>query len=303
MSHLTWDIAIVNKLALSALRWLGHQGWIPFGLRNRVLFWLCNPNARRSREFEVNFFGFKYRGNLNSYLDWVVYFYGAYQKQELFLLRDIVFKKGGRDCIVIDIGANIGHHSLYLSQYAREVYAFEPYGAVRERLEEKICLNNINNIRVVPLGLGLENKELDFFAPVGCNAGTGSFVRAHAPDNNQFAQKLKVVKGDDYFEPCQLSRIDLIKIDVEEFEKNVLLGLKQTLHRYQPVIFCEYSAETRASFANADELKTCIPDGYKIIKFNNSSNSYRLSQFEFDEPGVNLLLIPPGISSDWFSND
>ena len=57
--------------------------------------------------------------------------------------------------------------------------------------------------------------------------------------------KLEIVEGDLYISKLNLKRVDLIKIDVEGFEKYVLLGLKDTLEKYRPFVVMEYSKVTR----------------------------------------------------------
>lgn len=114
-----------------------------------------------SFDFEVDFFGARYNGNLNCFIDWTVYFYGAYEHEILCLFRDIV------SAVFFDVGANIGHHSLFMAKHCAHVHAFEPYAAVAEKLEQKIAKNNISNIVVHQVGLGLKNEKLPYFAPEG----------------------------------------------------------------------------------------------------------------------------------------
>lgn len=255
-----------------------------------------------SYEFEVDFYGFKYPGNLNSFLDWSVYFYGAYSKHELFLLKDLICELD-KDSIFVDVGANVGNHALYMSRFAEKVYAFEPYEVVRSKLEEKILINNIKNIEVIPVGLGIEDSEMDYFAPVSHNLGTGSFMTSHAEGSNSYYGKLKLVKGDNYFIK-NIPRVNLMKIDVEGFESYVLLGLKNNLYINRPIIYMEFSDTTRRSFKSFDELKKCIPDNYNIIGvtfgrglLTHLGKPYILSEFKFDKPTENILFLPTELYS------
>ncbi len=288
----------IKKIIYGFLRILGHQEWIRYGIRNRILRAFCNPTKINSQEFEIDFYGFRYKGNLNCYIDWVAYFYGAYEKQELRILKDLI--KDKHNAVFIDVGANIGHHSLYMAQYCNEIHSFEPYSVVRDKLQEKIALNSISSITVHPVGLGDANKDLDFYAPAGANTGTGSFVKEAASDNHELNQKLQVVEGDDYFYMEQIRRVSLIKIDVEGFEKYVLTGLKKQLSEHRPVVFMEFSAATKASFSGQDELKAMLPDGYTILSvkptrnvfFFFSSNKYQFIPFGFDGCGESIVLMP-----------
>jgi hypothetical protein len=111
---------------------------------------------------------------------------------------------------------------------------------------------------------------------------------------------LKVVNGDAYFAGLGLSRIDVIKLDVEGFEKNVLLGMRETLRKYRPTILMEYSPETRNSFRDEDEFRRILPPRYSIKKIESCrpvavvfcSTKSALSDFDFAQPGENILLEP-----------
>jgi len=280
------------------MRFLGHQEWLRFGFRDLIIRYFVNLDIISSWEYETNFFGFRYKGNLNSFLDWYVYFYGAYEKEVLFFLRDLVSKRV--DPIFLDVGANVGQHSLFMSKYCQQVHAFEPYEKVRNRLLEKITLNNIDNITVHGVGLGDRDEYLDYYAPIGANLATGSFLPGHGRNNNRLLGKLKLVKGDDFLSSLNLDRVDLIKIDVEGFEQFVLIGLKETIATYRLWIFLEFSESTQETLSNSRGLSEILPAGYDILEFNVynildyslifSSVSTNLKKFDFSKHHVNLVL-------------
>jgi FkbM family methyltransferase len=228
----------------------------------------------------------------------VVYFYGAYARQELLLLRDLL--KDRADPVCVDVGANVGQHSLFMSRYCKEVHAFEPYPPVRKQLESKITRNRIHNIVVHDVGIGERAGELDFYGPAGANAGTGSFVPSHAVDNNRWIGRLTVVNGDEYFSRLGLQKIDLMKIDVEGFERSVLRGLCRTLRTWRPVVVMEFSEDTRRSFSGEDEFLAMLPDRYRVkhitsnkvfaVFFNRVE--YKCADFNFNTSRGNLLLAP-----------
>lgn len=250
------------------------------------------------KEFETDFFGLRYQGNLNTFIDWSVYFYGAYEKGILFLMKEIVKEK--QNPIFIDVGANIGHHSLFMSKFCEEIHSFEPYEKVTDMLMSKILFNKCSNIFVHNVGLGKKNEFLDFYAPVGRNIATGSFMADHAKDNNIQYGKLEIVEGDLYISKLNLNRIDLIKIDVEGFEKNVLLGLKDTLEKYRPFVVMEYSKVTRDNLS-IQELREILPSGYSIKGINPcqrfcllfNRRNYQLTDFDPKNPRICDLLLSP----------
>jgi len=285
-------------VTLNLLRLFGHLDWLAFGIRDRIIRYFVNPDTVEGKEFETDFFGLKYQGNLNTFIDWSVYFYGAYEKGILFLMRDIV--KDKQNPIFIDVGANVGHHSLFMSKFCQKVHSFEPYDRVKDILMSKLLINKCSNIIVHNVGLGAKNEFLDFYAPVGRNIGTGSFMVEHARDNNIKIGKLEIVEGDLYIPTLQLTKIDLIKIDVEGFEKNVLLGLRNTIEKYRPFVVMEYSQVTKNNLT-IQELRKILPSGYSIrgistnrtfcLLFNRMN--YHLTDFDPENPKIADLLLAP----------
>jgi len=264
---------MLRPRGLRFLQTLGRQDWLSPELRRRLIKKFVNHNRVGSYPFETDFFCMKYRGNLNELMDWFVFFFGAYEKEELFLLRYLLKDKPAP--VFIDVGASIGQHALFMSHYCYQVHAFEPYHRARSLLNEKIALNRISNIIVHEVGLGAINESLNFYAPVGHNIGTGSFDPSHRK-KNQLIGQLQIRKGDDYLAELNLKSVDLIKIDVEGFEKNVLLGLQQTIYRYRPDIFMECTLTTQKTLTDLQEIIELLPQGYIICEFCPKSQFHQL---------------------------
>src|ERR1700687_727835 len=127
---------------LAALRFIGHQHYILHG-RDRFIRTFHTSDTSSSIPFEVPFFGMRYAGNLNDFIDWSVFMYGAYSRHELYILRDVaaaLAKESAAPVSFYDIGANVGQHSLFMSQHVSRVFSFEPFADVRNKLLEKIVL-------------------------------------------------------------------------------------------------------------------------------------------------------------------
>ena len=258
------------KLLLMASKWVWRKSWIPMRLKKSAYRTIGRYEKQPDASFTTDFFGLTYEGNLRDGIEFALYFYGAFEKPLLFFMRDVMaaLSTQGLHGSYIDIGANIGQHSLFMSLCADQVHAFEPFPPVRNRLEHHITLNNITNIAVHATALGDSNGEFEFFAPTGSNRGIGSFLVSTTEKGNVSIGKLKVAKGDDYFTENNISSVLLIKIDVEGFEKAVLSGLKNTLTNFRPVIVCEVTYSGSQSFHNLEEFMSTLPDDYLIYRFN-----------------------------------
>lgn len=278
------------------LRFLGHITFLRFGLRERLIRYFANPDKKINYSFTVKFYNTIYKGNLNCYLDWNVYFYGAYEKSELLFYKKIL-KKIDKP-VVVDIGANIGHHTLFFSNFSFFVYSFEPYEFVRKSLIDKLFYNNIKNVVIEQFGLSDSNDTIEFYAPTLTNTGTGSFIKNHAIDNNIYFKNLDVKIGDEYFMNLNLSNIDFIKIDVEGFESKVINGLFKTISKYRPIISMEYEYDSKKGFGNK-YIKEFLPEGYQIFTFKSNIpfllfNQFKYKLIKFDKNDIpNTILICP----------
>ncbi len=85
-------------------------------------------------DFSVDLNGARYQGHTGNYVDKNIFFYGAYEKPVLFFLRDILTSAHNNQGVYLDIGANTGQHSLFLSRHAKAIHAFEPWEPVLMKL-------------------------------------------------------------------------------------------------------------------------------------------------------------------------
>lgn len=283
------------------LRRFGRLRWLRRGVRYRLIRIFSSPDGIADHEYETSFFSLKYRGNLKTHIDWEVFFFGAYEASELEFLRTLAPFLSSK--VILDIGANIGHHTLFFSRLARHVHAFEPFDQVRRTCEQRIEDNQLDNVTIHPVGLGAENEQLQYFAPREINTGTGSFVPGHAADNNTAAGRLEVCIGDEYLAKFDIDDIGLVKIDVEGFERNVLAGLQQTLRANRPLIVMEFSTDTRESMGDIETLMNLLPENYVIhrivvdepraVLFNRCRA--HLQPFDFSSSRYDLLMMPAGV--------
>lgn len=284
------------KSSIAKLLW--HSG-LCRGKRGKTVYkWMNKVGQAPDFPFEEDFYGLRYQGNLQNNIEFSIYYYGAFEKPLLHFLRDAATALPGHETVFFDIGANIGQHSLFLSQHVTQVHAFEPYQLVRDRLTHHIDLNAIENIEVHPLGLSNEDSQLPFFAPTGSNQGIGSFDQSTTSKGNKEIGKLKIVKGDNYLSVLGIQRVNLIKMDVEGFEKPALAGINEILRRNRPVVVCEISYQGSLAFRNMAELAAAFPDNYEFFTFNTRkedgskarkrgarakrSGEYQLIPFHFD---------------------
>lgn len=136
------------------------------------------------------------------------------------------------NAVILDIGANIGSHTLYwaLERNAAKIYAFEPLLDTFEILKTNVELNNLED-RVQIYNAGLSDEL--------CFTGVSSYNERNI-GGTSFK---KAPVGEYLFCPLDdfkfMEHIDLIKIDVEGAELEVLNGGRKTIMKDNPVIVLE----------------------------------------------------------------
>ena len=131
--------------------------------------------------------------------------------------------------IVIDCGANMGLFSNYAASKNAIVYSFEPGKTAYNILKKNISF--YNNITSYPYAVGNKNQYEDY---IECLNIGGSHLEKYSLNfNSGFRDKYQIKKIilDDFF---YNKKIDFIKIDTEGSEKEILLGAKNILKKYQP---------------------------------------------------------------------
>lgn len=174
----------------------------------------------------------------------VNYFYYQTKYSESYQLS--LFLKLAAKChTIFDIGANSGHYSILsaISGPQSRIYAFEPYLPNYERLQWNVNANQLKSIQCINIALGRANGSLTLSVPA--MGGISEVVSANAkfpqtiyPGTKWMEIAVEQRTVDSFVAEANLSP-DLMKLDVETFEKQVLEGAKQSIQQFRPVIFCE----------------------------------------------------------------
>lgn len=215
--------------------------------------------------FSTDLFGMIYEGRVGKgdYVDEFILSQGAYETHVLFFLRDTMRKLNPQDGVFLDVGANSGQHSMFMSHYAKAVHAFEPFPPVLTRFRRMLDINKITNVTVHSVGLGDKAARLPF------NDRDLSFS-AGANNNTRESMELEIVPGDAALKEAGLMRVDLVKMDIEGFEKSALLGLADTLRRDRPVVVFELTidSERPGLFSSIADLRDVFPEDYDFVVFS-----------------------------------
>jgi FkbM family methyltransferase len=284
-------------LQLRILRWLGRQAWIPRG-QHFLLRTLYSPDRGKHYYFDVDFFGQRYRGDLGHYIDWLVFCYGSSAYPEIKLLRDLTayLRKRSTDPISFyDIGANIGHHSMFMSPLVDQVLAFEPSADLVASIQDKIATNKLGNVRVFPYALGSADGDAEYFPGVGANPAAGSLHQSF-PDVREDSYTVAVRRGDSFFDGKNLPKIDLLKLDVQGFEPQVVRGLQERIRRDRPAILSEMTDHSRAGYGSEAAFREMFYQDARYFEIKGGFRPwYKLEPFVY-QISDEVLILPPEMS-------
>lgn len=136
--------------------------------------------------------------------------------------------------IVVDAGANIGLFSLYAKALgAGKVYSFEAVAETSRILRRNLALNG--TLKAVNVALGAEKGEAEIkFNTRG--EGSSMIDCGEAGVNREISYSGRRLVKVSPLDELVKERVDFIKIDVEGYEKNVLLGAERIIKKYRPVL-------------------------------------------------------------------
>ncbi|MEM3630909.1 MAG: FkbM family methyltransferase [Nitrososphaerota archaeon] len=168
--------------------------------------------------------------------------------------------------VVIDVGANVGVFSIYTTIIgAKKVYAFEPVPETYNILKKNIKLNNLENL-IIPINKGLGEKDenkIIYFNSSGDIGATLNFSKLKYLKEKENKINVLVTTLDKFIKQNKIPRVDFIKMDVEGYEENVLLGAKETIKKWKPILsFSAYHLPTDKE--RLPQIVKSIRPDYKI---------------------------------------
>jgi FkbM family methyltransferase len=218
--------------------------------------------------------------------------YFGFEKNEILFLQRFL-KKGDT---FLDIGANIGLFSLYASKVIGDLgltYAFEPTPNTFQRLLENISINNCKNIIPVNIGLSNKNMVVDFNVSEDGHDAWNSIVKLDQLQNWS-SIKVNVETLDSFIKKYSIRKVDLIKLDVEGWEKFVLEGGEQLLRQSDTTVLLIEFTEDNAFKAGyyCGELFDYVESlGYLWYSYNSIENTLIKEVKKLHYPYENLIAI------------
>lgn len=182
------------------------------------------------------------------YLEQIVDKHQYFDEELIQLEEDVVF---------LDAGSYIGDTLDVFLEYSNRKYekviCLEPIEKNVELLRQFIDNNNVENVDIYKVGASNKKKELHFDS-------TNSMASRETEDGDVI---VKCDSIDHIVEQSKLSHVDFIKMDIEGAEYDALLGARDVIEKYHPILaICVYHKP--GDYFEIPELIKSIYSGYKL---------------------------------------
>jgi FkbM family methyltransferase len=237
------------------------------------------PRAVVSRD------GLRWDLDLDEGIDLAIYLFGMFERSTVMACRRLV-EPGDT---VLDIGANIGAHTLHLAREVGEagaVVAYEPTAFAYGKLRRNIDLNPALAPRILAEQILLVEEAktapppaLYSSWPLRTEAGLHAQHRGRLMDTTG-ARSLTL---DEHVEQARLRKVDFIKLDVDGHECPILRGGVRMLRAHRPVLVMELAPYVHVELGH--RLEECfdalLSQGYRFRDLDRGTEvPARLSEVE-----------------------
>jgi FkbM family methyltransferase len=182
---------------------------------------------------------------------------------------------------VLDVGANIGFHTLeswHAVGNMGRVISIEASSKHAAAIRRNLGANNLPTGDVINVAVGDHDGEVTLSLPEGGNQG---MFGINAGNDEAFTIPLRRI--DDLL--CDLSRLSVIKMDIEGSELWALQGAAKTIRRHKPAILVEINdgALARCGASSAEVVQLLSEFGYAGTVINGGARVRGTEPHECDE--------------------
>ncbi len=207
---------------------------------------------------------------------------------EKWFIESVLAKKDIKVCL--DIGANVGNYSVWLLDHLDcVVYAMEPMPSSFESLQK---LSRQMPDKLIPINAAASNEigvaQIFFTSDFSETATLDARVLRAGVSKSEHTITTTTV--DSFVTSKKLGRIDFVKIDTEGYEREVLLGMQNTIAQFRPHyiqfefnimhLHRNYTLLSLSELLPNYDLYRLLPHGWTLVdpeKF--STNIYMFSNY------------------------
>ncbi len=152
---------------------------------------------------------------------------GSGEEHVFGIVKKVLKKDSG--LTLFDVGANVGNYTeVLLKSFPSkcDIYSFEPAKGSFSELEKNYSSTGVH---LQNLGLGKENEIIKLYQDKVNSTLASAFKRTLEEHSFENYEEMEVQSLDYFCRENGVNKIDFLKIDVEGFDINVLLGANQLI--------------------------------------------------------------------------
>ncbi len=240
--------------------------------------------------------------DLREGIDFAIFLLGAFEPDTLKVFRRLVHP----GMTVLDIGANIGAHTLHLGRLvgtSGRVVAFEPTTWAFDKLMNNLALNPKISAQVTPrqvMLMGDSAQAVPENIPSSWPLKSDQDVHPKLRGRDMATTGSIAMTVDSFLSQTKANKIDFIKLDVDGYECDVLSGMPGTLQKERPIILMELSPYVLIEKGHSIQKLMDILDsaGYRLFHLDGQTPlpwmACSLHDLVPDGAGINVLAKPIG---------
>ena len=143
---------------------------------------------------------------------------------ELHIIKQL--KNKMKDGVIFDIGANVGDWSKFVMKEYEDInyqlYMFEPSNSSYNKMIQNITPNE--TIKQYKIGFGDKAETIKIYFDNEAQGSAGAFIK-----NSKYSENIEIDTIDNFCQRNNIEKIDFLKMDVQGYEYNILVGAKNML--------------------------------------------------------------------------
>lgn len=203
--------------------------------------------------------------------------------------------------VVLDVGTNIGETLLHFAKLVGSggfVYGFEPDATNYANVQKNIGLNEFTNLHVFNLGVSDRAETLKLFRVDPNNLGMNRILNAVEAEQYSDFTTIETDTLDSVIAANNISKIDVVKIDIEGYEVHALRGARQMLASFKPKLFIEvgYSRLLKNGTSPNEMISFLNEFGYRV--FHADTDEVIDENYDFSplgDGGIDVYAIAPDV--------
>lgn len=225
-----------------------------------------------------------------------VHMYGEWSELEVELYRNLLKENSN----VIEVGANIGMHTIPLSRIANtgKVICFEPQRIIFQILSANCALNNRTNVFAEHMAVGNANGDIDIECSdydLHWNYGAFSIEKGYSSEAKfvgpQWSEQVEMVRLDDHPLMSEIDSLDLLKIDVEGLEVDVLAGASEVINSHRPALFVENNNQEKGDEL-IDTIRSLDYESFWYCTERYTPQNYNREPRNIGGFDINMISVP-----------